>query len=108
MYACIVTPYRTAFSEEDPIGWIVVDSIIDILFLIDLILNFFYAYYDENEELVIDRKKIAIKYLKSWFIIDIIAILPINYMIPNQSKDYGGLSRLARLPRLYRLLKLTK
>ena len=107
MYATIITPYRTAFHDEDPIGWIVVDALIDLCFLADMFFNFFMAYYDKTEDLVLDRKRIACRYLKTWFLVDFIAIIPFNYML-KANRDYGSLSRLARLPRLYRLLKMTK
>ena len=105
MYATIITPYRIAFYDIDSIGWIIADTTVDLLFLADLILNFFFAYYDEDEKLIYDRKKIALKYLTGWFIIDFVAIVPFGLF---QSRDYNSLSRLTRLPRLYRLLKLTK
>ena len=106
MYATLITPYRIAFIERDTLGWIIVDAVVDLFFLIDLVLNlFFFAYYDLDEELIFDRKKIMKRYLKSWFIVDFIAIIPFNRFYGNH---YNSLSRLARLPRLYRLLKITR
>ena len=107
LYASLVTPYRVAFVEKDTMIWIIIDYIVDFFFLIDLILNmFFFAYYDKDEQLIFSRKQIVKKYLKSWFIVDFIAILPLNLII--LGKNYNSLSRLARLPRLYKLLKITK
>ena len=105
LYATTITPFRIAFYEYDSIPWLAVDGFVDFLFLIDLILNFFFAFYDDDEELIYDRRRIAKKYLCSWFIIDLVAIMPFAQF---QSRDYSSLSRLTRLPRLYRLLKLTK
>ena len=95
-----------AFVETDTLVWVIIDAFIDLCFLCDLILNLlFFAYYDSDEELIFDRKKIALRYIKSWLIIDLIAIIPFNLFY---TKDYSSLSRLSRLPRLYRLLKITK
>ena len=105
IYATTVTPYRVAFVDNETTTWIIIDSIVDFFFFCDLVLNFFFAYYDEDEELIFDRIKIAKRYLKTWFIIDLIAIIPFNFIY---ERDYSSLSRLARLPRLYRLLKITK
>lgn len=55
------------------------DYAVDILFLVDLILNFFTAYEkDVNGVLVwvTKPKLIAIKYLKGWFWVDLIALIP--------------------------------
>ena len=41
IFTSIVTPYRIAFYEVDLIGWQIVDHITDILFAIDIIINFF-------------------------------------------------------------------
>ena len=106
MYATLITPYRIAFIETDTLVWIILDSFVDFCFLIDLILNmFFFAYYDVDEELIYDRKKIIKRYLKSWFIIDLLAIIPFSAFY---GRNYNSLSRLARLPRLYKLLKITR
>jgi hypothetical protein len=46
-------------------------------------------------------------YLRTWFVIDIVSILPISYFTDSTMK-YNNLTRIGRLPKLYRLLKLTK
>ena len=51
---CIFTPARIAFTDDDSLHWIVADSLVDTVFLIDLVLNFFFAYYDEEYLLVDD------------------------------------------------------
>ena len=44
--------------------------------------------------------------MKSWFTIDIISVLPINYIL--SFGDFASLARLTRLPKLYRLIKMAK
>ncbi len=41
-----------------------VDVLLDILFLIDMILNFFACYHDTSDNLVTDFRKIIKKYFK--------------------------------------------
>lgn len=79
---------------------------IDAVFAVDIILCFFSAYEDENEELVHDRCIIARSYAKSWFFIDIISILPIQEFL--ETSDFVSLARIARLPKLYRLIRMFK
>ena len=107
-YAAIITPYRTAFFDYDSIGWIIADTIVDLYFLADLILNFFTAYFNEDMKLVVSRTDIAKRYLKTWFSVDFIALVPFHYMIPGSSRDYSSLARISRLPRLYKLLKMIR
>ena len=55
----------------------VLDLLVDILFGIDLIVNFISSYEDPVTNFpVVDLKKIAIKYITSWFFVDFIAIFP--------------------------------
>ena len=59
---------------EENNNWKIYDYITDVLFGIDLILNFITAYYDEENNVVKDMKKIARNYLTGWFTIDVIAL----------------------------------
>jgi hypothetical protein len=72
-------PFNLAFTDYDlDSSWYYIDTVIDFIFITDLFVNFFSAYYDEEGKLVTNNKKIATKYLKSWFIIDLIASFPFN------------------------------
>ena len=104
LYSAIITPYEIAFSESNKSSWF--EILIDIFLAIDIVLTFFSAYTDEEENLVKNHKKIIKKYLKSWFIIDIISVIPINNLFKNGK--YSGLTKISKLPKLYRLIKLTK
>jgi hypothetical protein len=57
MFTCTATPYRLAFSK-DKRTWIYVDSVVDSFFGVDIIVNFFTAYYDMEYMLVDDKKVI--------------------------------------------------
>ena len=109
LYSTIITPYKIAFVKKEPIGWFIADIIVDLFFAVDIVLQFFTAYFDDNQELVTDRKVIACHYLKTWFALDFVAIIPFNLFFNAEgTKDYSALARLSRLPRLYRLIKITK
>ena len=105
LYSAIITPYEIAFSDNNKVSWF--EVLIDILLGIDIVLTFFSAYTDDEENLVKNHKKIIKKYLKSWFIVDIISVLPISYIF-NASGRFSGLTKISKLPKLYRLVKLTK
>ena len=50
-------PVRLAFIDN-PIEWVVVDWIIDGIFMVDICMNFFTAYFDAEDSLVTSRKVI--------------------------------------------------
>lgn len=57
--------------------------------------------------MVTSPARIARRYLVGWFLLDVVACLPIDYMTDNHgSNSANELSRLARLPRALRLLRL--
>jgi hypothetical protein len=114
LYAAFVTPIRVAFFEtesNDEQGWVVVELIIDILFGLDIVINFFSAYYDEDNNVVTCRRTIIKEYLKSWFIVDFVPCVPLSYLIEAsgasaQAAGYNDLLRLLRIPRIYKLIKV--
>lgn len=76
IFTCMITPYRIAFVDEDDLTWVVINYVVDGLFLIDMILCFLTAFYTDEFELVEDRWVIAKTYMVGWFIIDFLAIFP--------------------------------
>ena len=65
-------------------SWFIFYTICDTFFLIDLILTFFTSVNDEKKVYEItDKKVIAKKYLKGWFWVDLISILPFDIMLRN-------------------------
>jgi hypothetical protein len=53
-----------------------------------------------------DRKQLAANYIKGWFTVDILAIIPFESIL--DASNLNGLVRLAKIGRLYKLVKLTR
>lgn len=72
-------PFNIAFVPlNENTGWFVIDTIIDFGFIADIFVNFFSAYYDDDGNLVTENRRIAKKYLTTWFFVDLVASFPIN------------------------------
>jgi hypothetical protein len=56
-------------------NWRYFETFIDFWFLSELILNFITGYYYKGV-LVVERKKIAYNYVKTWFVVDLISSFP--------------------------------
>ncbi|XP_070144673.1 potassium voltage-gated channel protein eag [Drosophila kikkawai] len=71
-------PYNVAFKNKtsEDVSLLVVDSIVDVIFFIDIVLNFHTTFVGPGGEVVSDPKVIRMNYLKSWFIIDLLSCLP--------------------------------
>ncbi|RWS23806.1 potassium voltage-gated channel subfamily H member 6-like isoform X2 [Leptotrombidium deliense] len=58
--------------------FLVIDIVVDIMFIIDIIINFRTTYISGTDEVVSAPVKIAIHYLRGWFIIDVVAAIPFD------------------------------
>ena len=58
----------------------VLEGALDIVFLADILLSLITAYFDSSESLVDSRKRIACNYLKSWFLVDVVSVLPLRVL----------------------------
>ena len=84
---------------------------IDLIFIIDVIISFFVAYYNFDEVLIIDYKLMFLHYLETWFFIDFIAAIPFHtiFIIFNQKcKDNDYLFHSFYNKEFYYLLILLK
>lgn len=77
-YTAIMVPYNVAFKNKtsEDVSLLVVDSIVDVIFFIDIVLNFHTTFVGPGGEVVSDPKVIRMNYLRSWFIIDLLSCLP--------------------------------
>lgn len=55
-YAATIIPFRISFIENDDEEWVICDYVVDSLFMFDIIVVFFSAYYDREENLIINKK----------------------------------------------------
>lgn len=81
LYTATFLPIRTTFMDTDPPGLFQLELVIDILFFIDVYVNFVSAYTDRNTGYIeVSLRKIARNYLTSWFLLDLTACIPFQLM----------------------------
>ncbi|KAI5625675.1 microtubule-associated protein 4 isoform X1, partial [Silurus asotus] len=120
IYTAIFTPYSAAFllSDEEeaarqrcgyscsPLN--VVDLIVDIMFVIDIIINFRTTYVNTNDEVVSQPGRIAVHYFKGWFLIDLVAAIPFDLLIYRSGEETTTLIGLLKTARLLRLVRVAR
>lgn len=112
LYLLIMVPMRIAFGLEVAFGtsafWF--DAFVDVYFIVDIFMNFKTGYYDARGVLVIDSGKIANNYFRSWFVLDFITCLPVNYvmMLIAWDTDSSNAGKEVKAFKILRLLKLGK
>lgn len=102
IYTAVFTPYSVAFilNEEsnrnklnaEPLSrgvnaehnkadpFVMIDLIVDIMFIADIVINFRTTYLF-NGEVITDPQKIAVNYVKGWFLIDAMAAVPFDLLL---------------------------
>jgi hypothetical protein len=107
----IYVPLRLTFNSdtyEPTPGIQVMERMMDAFFLADLILNFFTPFYNDVE-LIRNHCEIAKQYLKFWFWIDLISILPFDDIASLMGADsLGVFSKSARILKVLRLFKFMR
>lgn len=99
IYTAVFTPYSAAFllsdqdeSQRGDCGYTcspltVVDLIVDIMFVVDIVINFRTTYVNTNDEVVSHPRRIAVHYFKGWFLIDMVAAIPFDLLIFRTGSD---------------------
>lgn len=111
LYTAIWTPFEVAFVEEKRLSpMYFVNMVINLAFFTDMILNFNLMYFDEKLlQMISDRKLIAKRYLRGFFIIDFISILPYDDItLATGSKANLKILRIVRIVRLAKLLRILR
>ncbi|XP_063723116.1 potassium voltage-gated channel subfamily H member 6-like isoform X1 [Symsagittifera roscoffensis] len=121
IYTAISTPYVAAFvlpnkqgrldtsihRYSDPIT--LIDMLVDILFIIDIIINFRTTYVNSQEEVISAPSKIAAHYFKGWFLIDLVAAVPFDLLLFGSEEDETTtLIALLKTARLLRLVRVAR
>lgn len=100
IYVAIIVPYNAAFhgvgydqgtndtlyclgSDPNLIKTtkkpsIISDVLVEVIFVIDILLNFRTTFVNQKGEVVSSSKDIAINYLRTWFFLDLVAALPFD------------------------------
>ena len=91
-------------------GWsLVLDIVWTLFFAVDIYLNFNTPYLTSGEWIT-DKTIIRQNYLRSWFVVDLIATIPFDLLLltltVNQPWIIGAI-RLIRILRVFRLFRLT-
>ena len=111
VYNVIVMPMEIGINLESTPIRSAFESVVDILFFIDICLNFFTGFTDDMNKLTMDPKIIALRYIKAWFFIDLFATLPFELIAAIFGIDAGSnvkLFALLKCPRLLRLGRIMK
>ena len=107
VYFAFMVPFRIGFDTELAPGEQTFDTIADVIFIIDVLLSFRTA-FKQDGIWVFTTKRMAERYLTTWFLIDILASFPIGWFVSGAETKVNKLFRMLRLFKLFRILRLLK
>lgn len=112
LYTIFISPFSVAFLDDNP-ALENFDLAIDGLFLLDIVVTFNTAFYNKEGQVIVSRRAICSRYLRTWFALDLAACIPLYYFLKGEGQDaasnrYNSLLRLTRLPRFYRLFRVSR
>lgn len=112
-----MTPLEAGFLGCAEIGGprFIINQLVNLFFVCDLILQFFLPYQAlVGKSLVTIRVPFVIvkHYLRTWFLLDFVSVLPYELIAPCGEQSKGGVNlgflRAVRMMRLLKLLKLLR
>lgn len=120
VYQSITLPMRISFEMVTDTFTFYLETMIDSLFILDVMINFNTGFYEANT-LITSRFEIAKDYLKFWFWIDLVSSIPYTWifawsqgislrMIESDSalEELGLSANMTNAPQLLKLLKIAK
>ncbi|XP_063145359.1 potassium/sodium hyperpolarization-activated cyclic nucleotide-gated channel 2 [Candoia aspera] len=97
----------TFFKDETTAPWIVFNVVSDTFFLMDLVMNFRTGIViEDNTEIILDPERIKKKYLKTWFVVDFVSSIPVDYIFLIVEKGID--SEVYKTARALRIVRFTK
>ena len=115
LFTALFTPYEISYMGTAELGGVrfVINRLVDLIFMVDLVLQFFLMY--SYQKSIVDRVRwvddqgtIAKHYLKSWFGLDIVSVLPFWILDYTGDPCGGGNSSMGSLLRVVRLMRCIK
>ncbi|CAH8439408.1 unnamed protein product [Schistosoma bovis] len=82
-YIAFIVPYNVTFESHSTHSGRcrIIDLMVEIFLIVDVILNFHTTYVNKNGQIINDRHLIAKHYAKGWLILDLLAALPVDFIL---------------------------
>lgn len=105
----VTVPLGLAFGDRFEQHMVIVDFLIDCIFLFDVCLNFRTGFIQNNDEdhVVTDPYKVAYRYLCGWFLLDIISCPSVVFFWAHFGSEFTAF-KLLKGAKALKVLKIVK
>lgn len=120
IFVATVSPYEVAVLVHGGRGLFIANRVIDLVFLADIVAQFFIAFQEAPERggtLVLDPARIATAYATSWLALDLVTAVPVDLLLWAAGDDGGhkagaassvGAASLVRMLRIVKLARILR
>jgi len=115
-YLTIVMPFRMCLGNEpipdSPVFYL--EMAMDFVFIVDIFVNFRTGFIDDATNLIVyDYYSVAMNYLRTWFVLDVVSGIPFGLLDIQQFRKIAFIkvlksSRILKAVKLLRFLKLSR
>jgi len=108
LYTAVMEPFEITYNVE---MMPLIDDMLDGLFIFDLGVQFFSGYHDSGGKRfpVLVLRTVALNYVRTWFLIDLVAAIPFDRFFSGAKDDvrvkFPGLIKIIRLLKLRRTIR---
>jgi CRP-like cAMP-binding protein len=103
-YVIVTTPLKVGFDVQSSGLNYALDIVVDVIYLIEMVLNFFTSYEDDaTGEEIKDLDKIRRNYIQSWFLVDAVSSFPSSLV-----GTTNGLLTLSKILKVARVAKVSE
>jgi len=106
LYSAFIIPLRLGFNQEADEVTSYVERFFNACFWMDIAIAFNTGYLEEDK-VIASRQRIVLKYLQSWFVVDLLAAFPFEWIAQHASQSNHGFMA-AKLFKIIRLIRLAK
>lgn len=84
-----IWPYRISFEGTPSRMAVAFDFYNNVVYIVDILITFLTPIVDREGKIITDKKRIAKKYIKTYFFLDVIACFPFTYFRRHSNPDAG-------------------
>lgn len=105
VYTAMWVPIRVGFDYSPGGLPRILEVTVDLLFLTDVVVNFLTAYEGENGHLSLSLSDIAKRYVKQWFLIDVVSSIPLDLFVSNEDEGISNITSIFKLLKILRVFR---
>jgi hypothetical protein len=103
MITGLYIPYNAAFGEDEGVN--IESFMMDIVFYFDIVFGFFTGYRTSQGHLEKRAKMLIWNYTSSWFVIDILTVIPYELIFTNNTFTFIKFIKFFKILKFVRMFK---